>query len=872
MPCGPLEQAPQTPEGVSQNRLGDISGESDAQFVRPSHPRPTANRRQGHTCQRCRMVFPTRDVLLGHARSCHHTKEMDAGIEADATLGQPFTQNPSSSTAAPGLVISSRQTDPKGHGAKSLERRQGSGAGPTRTTTSELIHDSRPVLIPAEAGGRHSRENSAANKRGRYVSNACVNCQKRKVKCTGEEVCQQCSAARLECTYKSGKKRRRVTHASNDTLNPSGSVTDLGHAPLDVSESLLQMMSRISELERDCTFLRSQLPLSQERDAASPAGSCSNRTPEAGDDLEAPADNSFQGPTSLMKPIGLLSNTIAESDGSPSKSSRMDDHMPQAVLDWADISGSDARMMEAAERDTNFQDTAHMEALIPTFFEQINPYYPSINENEFRSHIAHIAAPMSESPFLSKPDRYQLVALANLIMAEVRLLSDEWIKSEAVPGWANFCRSERILGRLIRHGNGNRLTIQCLIVKARYLMNLERGNAAHETICRAVRLCFQLGFHDASSWGHCPPFEVVMRQRIFWTVFYLERGFALNCGYPYNIRELDIRVDLPAAYDDRELFPDQPLPSRTADKWSYAPNLLASVKWARLTAEIWDTLFAVNHPPVDPEFVPSMDARIVYTMDHFPSFFHAPAAHSPGGHVVDQAPFIWHQGAIQRLVCILLPPSAPTMVKSKHANDLSQRHQQLRLLLRQESLLSLEYDDNAARDCQEIISSTLKMLQGPPAVGSVPAGRLSVVFYITVTLLPLICLINGRRTTSIRPDAVACFRTELEMLQRLGASVGMARHVLSNMQDIIVATKSVIQGSHLASGDVCPVPLYPKTMETPMFFPPEPFRGEDSLTSMMDELLADPSLLDIVSQSPVPTAGPWVGDNFTQQWMQMSEH
>ncbi|KAL3474476.1 fungal-specific transcription factor domain-containing protein [Aspergillus californicus] len=845
MPCRPLDQTPLTPEVVSQNQRGDVSGGGEAQFIRPNQPQPTANRRQAHTCQRCRMVFPTRlgnlpldypqttptdiihadsDVLLGHAGSCHHIKEADAAIDADAIPGQQFTPNPSPSTTA-------RQADPKGPGAKSLERRQSSGVGPTHATAPELIDNT------AEVGGPHPRENGAANKRGRYVSNACPH------------LCDRTDAGGL-------------------AISPSGPVADLGHGPLNVSESLLQMMSRISELERDCTFLRSRLPLSHERDVASPTGSCSNRTPvEAGDDVDAPADHSFQGPPNLMNLIGLLSTTIAESDGSPSKSSRMDDHMPQAVLDWADISGSDARVMEGAERDTNFQDTDLMEALIATFFEQINPHYPSINENEFRSQMAQVAAPMSESPLLSKPDRYQLVALANLIIAEVRLLSDEWIKSEAVPGWANFCRSERILGRLIQHGNGNRLTIQCLIVKARYLMNLERGNAAYETICRAVRLCFQLGFHDTSSWGQCPPFEVVMRQRIFWTVFYLERGLALNCGYPYSIRELDTKVNLPAAYDDRELFPDQPLPPRTADTRSYAPNLLASVKWARLTAEIWDTLFAVNHAPVDPEFVPSMDARIVYTMDHFPSFFHSPAADAPGGHVVDQAPFIWHQGAIQRLVCILLPPTVTTMGKPKEANERSQRHQQLRLLLRQESLLSLEYDDNAARECQEIISSTLKMLQGPPAVGNAPVGRLSVVFYITVTLLPLVCLINGRRTTSMRPDAVACFRTQLEMLQRLGASVGMARHVLSNMQDIIAATKSVIHGFHLASGDVCPVPLYPRTMETPMSFPPEPFRGEDSLISMMDELLADPSLLDIA-----PTAGPWVGDNFSHQWMQMSDH
>jgi hypothetical protein len=418
----------------------------------------------------------------------------------------------------------------------------------------------------------------------------------------------------------------------------------------NLPDSLLQMMTRISDLERDCSFLRTQIRLSQERDNPSPTGGLSHRSPfESDDDLEPPADNTFQGPTNILNPIGVLSNTVAGSDGSPSRSMRTDDPAPQNALNWREISRSDARVMEAAERETNFQDTTRMEPLIARFFEQINPYYPSVNENEFKAQISEIAVPTTEPRSLSKPDRFQVVALANLILAEVRLLSDDWNETEGVPGWANFWRAERILRRLVWQGNGNRLTVQCLIIKARYLMNLEHGSAAHESIGRAVRLCFQLGFHDISSWASCSPFETTMRKRIFWTVFYLERSLALNCGYPYIIREADIKAPLPAAYEDHQLFPDRPLPDQTNEPRSYAPNLIASVKWSRLTAEIWDTMFAANHPPIDPEFVASMDARIVYTVNHLPNFFRTPAS-ATGDGLVEAAPFIRYQGIIQRLV------------------------------------------------------------------------------------------------------------------------------------------------------------------------------------------------------------------------------
>lgn len=419
------------------------------------------------------------------------------------------------------------------------------------------------------------------------------------------------------------------------------------------------MMNRISDLERGCAFLGTQLRHSQNRDPSSPAGSLSNPSPsQADEDLEAPTENTFQGPSNLINPIGILSSTVGGSDASPGRSLRTDDSVPQNALNWREISRSDARVMEAAERDTNLQDRAWLEPLISLFFEQINPYYPSINENEFKAQLADLALPPTERTLLSKPDRYQVVALLNLIVAETRFLSDEWAEAESVPGWANFWRAQRVLSRLVWQGNGNRLTVQCLIIQARYLMNLEHGNAAHDAVLRAVRLCFQLGFHDTPSWLSCPPFESVMRQRIFWTVFYLERSIALNCGFPYVIRETDIKVALPSAYDDRELFPDRPLPTQSVETRSYAPNLVASVKWSQLTAEIWDTMFAANHPPIDPELVASMDARIVYTMNHLPLFFRAPAPDLEGG-PSKPAPFIWYQGIIQRLVCIAASQSCP---------------------------------------------------------------------------------------------------------------------------------------------------------------------------------------------------------------------
>jgi hypothetical protein len=185
-------------------------------------------------------------------------------------------------------------------------------------------------------------------------------------------------------------------------------------------------------------------------------------------------------------------------------------------------------------------------------------------------------------------------------------------------------------------------------------------------------------------------------------------------------------------------------------------------------------------------------------------------------------------------------------------------------------LLTLDYDEATAVECQEIILNTLQMLRGPPHVGDVPVGRLAVVFYIIVTLLPLICLINGRRATQARPDAISCFRTEVEMLQQLAPSVGMARHVLSHMHDLIAATKDVIKASHVSSTDMYPFNPYGKSMERSAYVPPDFLQTQGESMTALNELIDDPCLLDVLVLPSNDSTGLWSGDGFGEPWMQMA--
>lgn len=277
-------------------------------------------------------------------------------------------------------------------------------------------------------------------------------------------------------------------------------------------------------------------------------------------------------------------------------------------ITWKSMPRSYDKSIRILEKETRSKDITELRRSIDIFFENLNPHYPCLNEHQFR---VQFEAFLANSPTqLHNADRYQFVALINLIQAEVKVLGDDWTTSNEVPAWEEFCRAESILNNIIWLGDGNILTLQCLVIKARYLLYIEKGESAYDTIGRVVRLVFQLGLHDQNSWSQCSAFDKVLRQRIFWTIVYLERNIAFNVGSPYMIREADYNVDLPGNYDDKLMIENQPLPEETPER-SSGPYLSSAAKWSQLSAEMWDALFGINAKNADcDEFVVSMDARI----------------------------------------------------------------------------------------------------------------------------------------------------------------------------------------------------------------------------------------------------------------------
>jgi hypothetical protein len=382
----------------------------------------------------------------------------------------------------------------------------------------------------------------------------------------------------------------------------------------DQQTRMEQMLGRIGDLEAKYATLLKEIHSGQHATSScSPVTNSKQGNPSPGTESSFATlpEKAFRGPTSLVSQFSTLDRSIAReplADIQSRVESRAGTPLDET---WINLPRGIDMALETIEKETRFNDPQSISHSVDMFFTFLNPHYPCLNENAFRPLFAKFMANEDQNE-ISYADRQQFIALVNLIHAEVRMLNDEWPTSARAPAWDEFCRAESILSRLTWLGNGDIMTIQCLLIKARYLIYAEKPSGAYDTMGRVVRLCWELGLNCQSSWTDISGYDIFMRQQIFWTCFYLDRHIAFITGAPYLMRISDIDVCLPPNLDNKLVFAGQPLPP-VREGIKLNPYLVAATGWAKLASEVWDAIYSVNaQKPTSEELIATMDARIVF--------------------------------------------------------------------------------------------------------------------------------------------------------------------------------------------------------------------------------------------------------------------
>ena len=424
--------------------------------------------------------------------------------------------------------------------------------------------------------------------------------------------------------------------------------------------------------------------------------------------------------------------------------------------------------IQFASRTLPFVSSVEHDDYLHFFFHDINPCHSCVNEADFQTKVAHLRS----GPAVTK-DNLSFLALNYIIFACADVLQNiELNQSEATtPGWSWYLAADGIIGKLKVSGSVDVSLIQFLIYESFYLMHADKPNAAYTTIGLACRRCFQMGYHQQ---GPTEDFVEHMKQRIFWTTYYVDRRISLSCGRPYGIRDTDISVSLPEFLDDSQLSPGTPLPAPNPTA-SSIPYLCSTIAFAKFAGEIWDQVFAARTTQDQAEIIVMLDAKIKHWVDtSLPNLSLA---------ISGDTNSLRHR----RQYCLVVT-----------------RFSHLRLLLRRRKMVSMQFTEQEGLLCGELACSIIDHIGRHRDEISKPSSfRFHMAVSLAGAVLVLVTLIISPIDRFLeQPMYAIAFDDGLAMLKALSEHLQSAHRLVQDLSPVTHVVQSKLAQSPPTAGEL----------------------------------------------------------------------
>ncbi|KAI0477530.1 hypothetical protein GGR56DRAFT_413227 [Xylariaceae sp. FL0804] len=495
-------------------------------------------------------------------------------------------------------------------------------------------HQQRQSTPAAGAGGAGTKRKSSADessttgmrpapqqrsRRNRYISIACNECKRRKIKCNGETPCVRCGNLGLECLYApnccggggvkdSDEFKQMAQHVDqlqeqvdslfrsmralrSDTLHP----TPLAVTPSDRDHDNDRDRDRGRDQRRD------HRALSRPSASSTTSSSSIPPPPHRATDLPKILPPPFRGPTSLRFSLDIARNTLhrmgydhpaGDGDGDGDDDGSGSGHgSPLASPDPATF--QPGRSLQPAPDDVLWEmGKAEMIRLCRIFEEEIGIMFPIVDIEQVIRHATNLTAWMEAArrKGLGSQD-------FDLFDLDTMLLKIVLCQAMVVEEHGNSVRAQRIFAglkptadRMLMSDPANVKCMPLLCLVGGFYYLTAEDVLSWRILGQVARQCLELGLHQRAAVDRITDQE---ERRIalntFWTAFALDRRWSLVTGLPYVIQDDEVDVHLP--------YPDSPF-------------LVPMIHYSKLIARVWQLVRHFN-----PDAVTELQADDIDEMD-----------------------------------------------------------------------------------------------------------------------------------------------------------------------------------------------------------------------------------------------------------------
>ncbi|GAB7348589.1 hypothetical protein MBLNU459_g6973t1 [Dothideomycetes sp. NU459] len=388
-------------------------------------------------------------------------------------------------------------------------------------------------------------------KRNRYISIACNECKRRKIKCNGQMPCHRCGNLNLDCVYApnccaSSFKDSEDFHRMNARLSALQEQVDTLFSNVNGLRShLAGLQPPIDPSLQHHAFVSHTPSQASPGLMANPTRASSSKGPSG------PRPPSFRGPTSTEFNLGVAKNSL-QTMGITPRAADDDDFRTQDVSPAASPP-PDAPMhaskdpIWAISRDEAFR-------LLRVYEDEMHDMYPVLPLADLVRHTDRVYT------FMETAERNGLVQTAMpgadaINDDDTNLLKLVLAISLTVEGLG---RSE--LGKRLRDfvqpavdalllGHAGAKGVRILALTAMYEFHCDNESTAWRVIGLTTRLCIELGLHRKETYDAMTEQECNATVLLFWAVYCLDRRWSFGTGMPFALQDSDIDPNLPKPDD-----------------------------------------------------------------------------------------------------------------------------------------------------------------------------------------------------------------------------------------------------------------------------------------------------------------------------------
>ncbi|KAK3381876.1 fungal-specific transcription factor domain-containing protein [Podospora didyma] len=403
-------------------------------------------------------------------------------------------------------------------------------------------------------------------KRNRYISIACNECKRRKIKCNGQAPCQRCGHLNLQCLY--------APNCCPNNFRDSDEFKD-------VTEQVSRLQAQVDSLAKNLDSLRQEgfrlAPIHHDRALPPPIATVTPppslpSLPKSLSSFSAfRVPPSFSGPTSIAYTVDVAKNTLhnmgyteagdaAEDVVQPERTDNASPRLGQAPTT------SPLNPLWELGRD-------EMIRLCRIHEEEVGVMYPVISIDSVIDHAINLTSWMDtvkrnglvppNGPDYNPADSKTLMLTIVLCCALVVEEHGHSAKATRLYGSIEAIVNQQLMSEpaLV-----TRLPFLALCAGYRYLSSDEI--LAWRMMGHVARLCLELGLHRREGLEKIrDPQDRRNALHTFWSAYVLDRRWSFSTGLPFVL------------HDDK-IDPKLPLPE-------HYPFMVAMISYSKLGAKIW---------------------------------------------------------------------------------------------------------------------------------------------------------------------------------------------------------------------------------------------------------------------------------------------